>query len=612
MTCRSSLRSHIFRGALFLAALVTGAAGQGAPTAAAATDAPLVNHVPAGVMFYMGWDGSPAHWPGYKQSTLAAFLKRSALAPFLSRDLPKLLKTAAGTQPMLAGSKGQISGDLAMLARHPWVFYCTPADAAGGPVGAGLIIHAGGDAAKVMAKLRQLSARLPARAQARAGNSGGYCYLFSHATPAMLRAVTGDGALLPADKAFASAMAQLPAADGYAVYADLKKLESAENALAKSHAAAVYWHKVSTVYSLDSYRTFAEGGGLHGKRWLDGAFLAMRQPVVSHGGGVNSLLAKAPANSTSAAVVHFPLPRLYGFTMATAALLGKRAVVKQMLSQVASMTGISLRKDVLASFGAHWLFYTPGQAPNAVLGFVMVNRLKHPTRLANAIVIAAPLALMGINAQLEQHRVRHAAAVMKQMTVGSVTIYYIKSPKSTITPAWALDNGLFYFSLNPSLIRQAIDHPGKPVTASPGFNRAMAQLRLPTQALEAVGYEDQAALLPQGYNMVTQALAMANLYLHPAKPLANPLPPLQQVRPLMQPLASASWVDSAGWHLRQISSFPGAGLLSPVGWGAAPAMVNPATGLLIELGAAGGVAGYTVHVKTEPAAAPVTQSGAAQ
>lgn len=593
MTCRSSLRSAILGGVLVLAGLATAATGRAVVHPDVAAQAPLANRVPAGVLFYMGWNGSPAHWPGYAKSTLAQFLKRSHFAAFLADGLPALLKSAAFHHtplPVSATSQARIQKDISLLAQHPWAFYCLPAAKADASLSTALLIDAGPDGKSVLAALQgQIAANLPPSAAAVCGRAGSFCYLFTHARGQMRAALKGRGRTLAADAKYRAAIGQLPATGGYAVYADLTGLLAAEDAYT-GHNPAIksYWKKVKTAFSLGGYTAFSEGGGLVGGHWQDGAFLGMQNSRPSHGKAVHALLASVPAGATSMTVVHFAMPKLYGFAMASADLYDKRAVVKQTLSQVASMTGISLRKDILASFGSHWLFYTPRQAVNPTLGFLMVNKLRHPTRLANAIVIAAPLALMGINAQLEQHGIKHAAAVMRNLTVGKVTVYYIHSPKSPVSPAWALDGNTFYFSLNPASIADAIKHPGKPITTDADFRTAMAELNLPTQAIEAVGYEDQGALLPQGYNMVTQVLAMAGMYLHLSKPITNPLPPLNRIQPLISPMASASWVDAAGWHLRQTDSFPGAGLLAPTGWGSAPAMVNPAVGLLIELGASSG------------------------
>ncbi len=601
MTCRSSVRSSLFGGVLVLAGLLTAALSRAAVNPNVAAQAPLANRVPAGVLFYIGWNGSPAHWPGYAKSTLARFLKRSHFAAFMADGLPALLKSAAWRHtplPVTATSQGLIQKDISLLARHPWAFYCLPAAKTDGSLSTALVIDAGPDGKSVLAALReQIAAKLPASAAAVCGRTGLFCYLFTHPRVRMRAALNGHGHGLATDAKYCAAIGQLPATGGYAVYADLSGLLAAADAYTgQNPAIKSHWKKVKTAFALGGYTVYSEGGGLVGGHWQDGAFLAMPNSRPSQGKAVRALLARVPAGATSMTVVHFAMPKLYGFAMASADLYGQRAVVKQTLSQVASMTGISLRKDVLASFGSHWLFYTPAQAANPTLGFLMVNRLRHPTRLANAIVIAAPLALMGINAQLEQHGIKHAAAVMRNLTVGNVTVYYIHSPKSPISPAWALDGNTFYFSLSPARIARAIEHPGKPITTDADFRKAMAGLNLPTQAIEAVGYEDQGALLPQGYNMVTQVLAMAGTYLHLARPLANPLPPINRIQPLLSPMASASWVDAAGWHLRQTDSFPGAGLLAPTGWGSAPAMVNPAVGLLIELGSTGGQAVLTTTI----------------
>ncbi len=605
MNCQSSFRTRIFSVAFVLVGLLTAAAGRAVVHLDVAAQAPLANRIPAGVLFYMGWNGSPAHWPGYAKSTLAQFLKRSHFAAFLADGLPALLKSAAwhhSALPVTATSQALIQKDISLLARHPWAFYCLPAAKADAGLSTALLIDAGPDGKAVLAAMRsQMATILPAGAAGVCGRSGSICYLFTNARGKMRTALNGRGRRLVTDAKYRATIEQLPATGGYAVYADLTGLLAAEDAYTGDNPAIKsYWKKVKAEFSLGGYKAFSEGGGLVDGHWQDGAFLGMRNSRPSHGKAVHALLARVPAGATSMTVVHFAMPKLYGFAMASADLYGQRAVVKQTLSQVASMTGISLRKDVLASFGSHWLFYTPARAANPTLGFLMVNKLRHPTRLANAIVIAAPLALMGINAQLEQHGIKHAAAVMRNLTVGKVTIYYLHSPKSPVSPAWALDGNTFYFSLNPASIADALKHPGKPITTDADFRTAMANLNLPTQAIEAVGYEDQGALLPQGYNMVTQVLAMAGSYLHLAQPLANPLPPLNRLRPLLSPMASASWVDAAGWHLRQTDSFPGAGLLAPTGWGSAPAMVNPAVGLLIELGASSGH--QTMSITTMPPA----------
>ncbi|HEY4330208.1 MAG TPA: hypothetical protein VGN88_10770, partial [Phycisphaerae bacterium] len=146
-----------------------------------------------------------------------------------------------------------------------------------------------------------------------------------------------------------------------------------------------------------------------------------------------------------------------------------------------------------------------------------------------------------------------------------VTAHYVAFDQAT--PAWAINNGVFYFSLSLAGLQSAIEMgEGKKesILDNPQFAAMRSKVAGPRGAMSSFSYADLKAAGPETYQLVTMGLTQA-LARNPGMP-AYVLPPLDKITPNLGPMMKVSWSDAEGVHGRQRSPFPMAGYLTPTQW----------------------------------------------
>jgi len=108
---------------------------------------------------------------------------------------------------------------------------------------------------------------------------------------------------------------------------------------------------------------------------------------------------------------------------------------------------------------------------------------------------------------------------------------------------------------------------GKSISDNPDY--AALRKRLAGGEVSAVSFTDLPKLTAEGYQeilmLVRAYLGAADLF--GAKTPAMAMPPLAKLMPHVTAAASVAWTDADGWHMSEISPFPGSNVLAAGGMG---------------------------------------------
>jgi hypothetical protein len=537
--------------------------------------APLAGHVPAGVALYVGWAGRPQHWPGYQSSHLPEILKDSHFADFFSQDVAAIIAARAnGNQASITNARK--AGNIAMLfLHHPFAMYVLPMNKAHGQkFSTALIVHAGKDRDKILAKLKALQAhhltygQKSANPRMQTGVSGAYVYFLENPAPAILNALRGRGRTLNSDSSFQQAVPHSIAHPALGVYVNFGLAGSAGKTLpafVKSHPQAGKLLKgLNFNQQFRRYKTYSMTAGFAGGQWHQANFLAYQVPP-ARSGHAAALLKLAPINALSAAVFHLNLTTITNGLLAAAKAGGQRRQINQALETVNQMTGVDLQQDLVHALGSRWLMYElPSHGLPAYNGYVLVNRLQHPNRLMQALAVLMPVAVMGGNAMIKQRGMNGDTLSMNSVQMGNVTINEIGTSAALL--CYAIDNNHFFITLNLNAMRAAIaqESAKTSVLDNHAFQKVIEQLGHPAFPA-TVSFTNSPKLLSAGYQLLTQEISAPLLTIAGVElpvSLDHIVPPLKDLTAAIEPSGSVSWFDHAGWHEHSISAFPLAGIFT--------------------------------------------------
>ncbi|MGC8624802.1 MAG: hypothetical protein ACP5VQ_06005 [Phycisphaerae bacterium] len=544
-----------------------------APAANTAVISAGTRHVPAGVAFYAGWAGPTQNWPGYKSSRLALVLPHSHIADFFTQDAPAIIAAyARGNRLTIQNARH--AGQIAMLFfNHPFALYALPiSKASPNKLAVGLILKAGKNRNKIIAELKNLQPQVgppPTAAPgfATVGAVGPWVYDFINPTATMFTALRGQGKLLAFDSRFQKTMAQGVKRPVGAVYINCSTALGDERVLASYAKGNALVGKFLTRLNPQppsvAYRTCAMTGGIVDGQWRQDSFLAYAHGL-AHRGRAMLLLKLVPAKALSAAVFHLNLTAVADAVLAAAKADRQGRQVNEALQTVNEMTGVDLRQDLIRSMGTRWLMYElPAPGKPVFNGYVVLNRLRHPNRLMQALAVLMPVAAMGGNAMVKQHGATGTKLTLNSVQMGNVTINEVGTAAAKLY--YAIDNNNFFITLNLQTMRAAIKQNSAKTSLidNPVFQRVMAELGNP-RSPTTISFSNSPKLLTAGYQLLTQdlsrLLALAGIQLPVS--LKQLAPPLTDLAASIEPSGSVGWFDHAGWHKRSISAFPLAGIFT--------------------------------------------------
>jgi prepilin-type processing-associated H-X9-DG protein len=546
----------------------------------AASAQTLADRVPADAVAYVGWRGTEALGPGYDASHLKGVIDASAFPQLLAESMPRLLKRIGEDDDDAAAITDLLIAVGGPVWRHPSALYVGGVDTANADAPMpklGLICEAGAESGALAEQLRKVVAKIdqppfPIRVEEQGGLvvlAVGKVDLSAKAKPA---------AALSARREFVDAMAKVGKEPVIAVYVDVEtSVAQLKNVIARSAPPEVMQHftAASDAFGLPGLKRLAWTGGFDGKEWSNRAFVnapAPRTGLVKFFIEAPPLSEKTlkaiPATATMAAAGHFDFGGLLGTIREMVKKVDANASneFEAGLDQVKQAIGMDLQADILDTLGGEWAMYSdPAVGGSGILGLTLVNQLNDAAKAERALAQLEQL----VNGMIKEETGGGPVTVAFNTTrQGDLTIHYLAIP--VIAPSWAIKDGNLYVGLYPQVVSGAVEHAAgnaKSILDNPDY--AALRKRLAAGEVTAVGFTDLPKLTAEGYQeilMIARAyLGAADLF--GAKTPAMALPPLAKLMPHVTPAASVAWSDAEGWHLDELSPFPGSNVLAAGGMG---------------------------------------------
>ncbi|MFT3787408.1 MAG: hypothetical protein QM770_14785 [Tepidisphaeraceae bacterium] len=543
---------------------------------------PLIDHVPADALVYVGWSGRDAQAEAFKASKLAPLAAESKIDDAVESMLASLRKKLARERDAVEviDLANKLTGP---LWRHPSAFYLTPSDREPRFV---LLCQAGDDAAAVEQAARtalreELGRRLALK------SVDGFVILTNE--PASI-----DSLLTPAKSLAQSdsiTRSKKDLVDNAAIVlhfgADAVREFALQSAPPDSREVAT---KVLDEAGLSGVHGVTYSAGFVGEEWQTNLFVDAPGPRAGLVGALEgevdpAVLAVVPKNATYVSAHHFDLN---GFVKAISEASGRvdpnwKPRVDGAIGMLNPLLGVNVGQKVLPALGTDWAIYAaPGVGGDTLTGLVVVNKVRgDPKELERSLHIATG-ALANYITGLIQHEQRPRERVTiatRTAMFGDITVHYVGVPVAA--PAWAIDGDTLYAGLYPQTVAAAV-RAGR--AADGGFARSDALVAL----LKKLGKADASSFtyvdLPhaaaegsmyQQWLVVSRYAGIADLF---DVPLPEPfLPSLDTLLSVVTPEAEARWWDAAGFHARGVEPFPGSILLSQSAAG--PQMLGGGTAL---------------------------------
>jgi hypothetical protein len=539
---------------------------------------PLIGHVPADAVAYVGWAGADAMGPRYEQSKLKVIMEHPPLRRLLEKAMAegRAGGRAAVNQDEEAAALGEQMLD--HLWRRPWAGFVTD-QLFVGPQGktmprGGLIMDMGDadQAAVLLDLINRIEAAAPPDAEAppsRAFTDGNLVVMLLDDAEGELALGQGDEA---ARLAFDGAMAHVRPDAAVVVFADVPRcLKLIEKGMAAQGQGLLddRWTKLRPVLGLDGIRRVVFGAGFVERDWA--TTLHIEAPAPRRAGGLLSLLEAEPIGDDALRIVpklatwlsvsRLDVGRALDLMRSAAVALGPDAVLA-FEADVLGAASAALDMDVegaLRGLGDLWVMYAdPSQAGFMNMGFCAINSLADAERVELALDRLETWA----NQMLTEHGEELGLHVrITRVQQGGLTIRSLAWPM--VSPSWCVADGRLIVALSPQGIGTAAIYArgGQPSILDQEKFTATRRL-LGDGPFVSLGYAD----LPQTAGTMFQLQAMA-LGILPQLPIEdNPLaaiPPPALVMPLLSPAMHVGRIDDTGYTFQTLSPFPYAGFLSP-------------------------------------------------
>jgi prepilin-type processing-associated H-X9-DG protein len=581
----------------------------------AATAQPLADRLPNDTLVYFGWRGADAMGPGYSGSHLKAVLDASDFSQVINDFLPQIAQRIAQEDPEAAQVLPVMTAIARPMWKHPSALYFGGLDLGGQePMPRlAMLCEAGPDAAQLLATLKDLVAKaqqqgppVPIEVKEAKGVVAVTIGKMSPSFDPLLRG-TGAGDSLATDQSFKDAMAQVGKEPSLAFYINAEGILATADQIINREGGPdlkTNWPKVRDTLGLAGLKRIIYTGGFDGKDWLDAVFVAAPAPragllkLAESAPLAPDLLKIAPKTSTYVAAGRF---NIAGLVAQMREGIGQfspeaRQQMDQGLQQVSQMLGMDVEKDLLGSLGDQWVCYTdPNTGGFGVAGSVIVNRLADPAKAEQSF------------SRLEQFINQAAAANLKNENIhisfqtqqaGGLTLHYLAVP--LVTPTWAIKDGNLYVALYPQTVVAAADfgtRKGPSILDNDDF--VAIRKRLGTETAASVQYSDLVRTTPINYGAwvaVSRLVGFGDIF-----GVRSPLmvmPPLQKLMAEVGPAGGISWTDDAGFHLRNLSPFPGAEALAMDPIGAYMTSAGPAVALGLLMPAVSKARGAAERVKS--------------
>jgi prepilin-type processing-associated H-X9-DG protein len=536
---------------------------------------PLADRVPSDALLYIGWAGSDKLGPAYAASHLKGVLDSSQIPELFSDLGPKFIRHLQ-LQQMLQGDPvvRELVPSLLTVGGTTWskptALYVGPVDYSGKvPLPkVALLCDAGKDAQAFSDAATKLIEQIPPEAPFKIRVKvlpGDVVIVSSFDLPARI-----EESLSQRD-AFKNAIKQGRPDAAFTAYFDAEKVINVASMainLAGDDKATGLWQRMLFTTGLGGVKRILYTAGFDGRDWGTQAFIEAPAPRV---GLLATLLDAKPVSDDLLKLA----PQSSNWVMATRLDLahvmrdvrnGLARIDPQMskdfeqgLKVVSDALGINIQKDLFGALGDQWLAYNSDQTGHGLLGMSIVNPLRDAATLEKTLTGLEKQANAFLSHEAETGGPTFSIETTK---IGDLNVHYFPVP--ALAPCWTIRNNTFYFALFPQILAGAAqpEANGKSILDNEDFIAARQRLNLGTPAV-SLSYMDLPRLAPRGYQMVLalQRTALGFSDMFGLQTPAMVLPPLYKIKPHLAPSLAASWVDDTGWHYRDVSPFPGAGLL---------------------------------------------------
>ncbi len=535
---------------------------------------PLADRLPADTMVYVGWAGCDSLADAYDQSKLKKlYATEDGEAESIGQVIAALAPVVAQEEPELARMLPKLGQIVDASLEHPGAIAIgiRPQPGRDPMPRFAWIIDAGADAQAVhqqfeelLNDIRQQSGEDIPLALSRDGNQ---VWLTFDMGP-----VTNRADSLAAKPGFIksfNAQIESPAiwaqVDCAGIIGFIDQMVVAESG-AESYETE-QWRMVHDMLGIQGLREITLTAGFHGADWRSELFVHAPAPrtgvlaVIESSGRLSpEALASIPETASIAGGFQIDISKLYAWVYDMVGEMepeGQQAI-DQGIAQAGAMLGVDVKAALIDGIGSDWVYYADRNVGgNGVAGVVIRNQLRDP-QAAMAIERLLTIGNMIMQQELGSEDLHLA---IKPFQHGDHTVYYLNSP--LISPALSVDDNQLLIGLYPQTVVSALDQQktARSITDNPKFNALRRQLSVGPE-YTGFHYVDTEQTLDSAYSNV---LMMNRLYLGLADMMGiqtDPLsiPPIQKLRPLMSPIASFSWIDKDGFHMRSHEPFPGSSM----------------------------------------------------
>jgi prepilin-type processing-associated H-X9-DG protein len=528
---------------------------------------PLADRVPGDAILYVGWRGANDPGAGYNSSRLKQIVDQSNISAVMNDFLPRAMKRIGMIDKDANEAMGYVNSFGSALWKYPSAFYFAGIDAKPGqqPMPRlGFICQAGAQAKEIQDKIEQLMAKAP---EVPPGleviQQGDLVGITFGMKPDDLAKGT-----LAGSSEFTAAMKNAGGDPSLVFYADFQKawslvddiVDFGNNAQAKEK-----WPKVRDALGLPNLRRMVMTSGFDGSDWVSDVFVELPSPrkgifAALEGKPMSDeMLKQIPADSAMAFGGSIDLSALIDAIRTAAGEIDPEGAqnVDKVIGLASMYIGRNLQTEVLAPLGDHWVGYSsPSVAGRGLLGLVIVNK-PDDAKKAESGFMSSMLALTNsINGAIPERRVQIRIEKLKS---GEVGVNYIAIP--LITPAWTFRNGYMYAGLYPQSVVSATKFSGSGIAENEQF--AAMRKRIGATNLTGFTFVDLRTHSDDMYQgiVLLSRLGMGIGDLFGVKSPEMVIPTFDVLKPHMTYVGSISWTDDAGFHSREISPFPGAGLM---------------------------------------------------
>ncbi len=321
------------------------------------------------------------------------------------------------------------------------------------------------------------------------------------------------------------------------------------------------WPRVETAMGLDEIQQIAFAGNFDGADWRTEGFIGLGEKSAGLVGFLDSgalpaeVYGLVPATATWANVARFDGGRFLDDIRSAAGEVGGNGQRQfdSALQQFFAWTGVDLKKDLLGSMGDAFVFYgEPDGAGKSLRNFTMVSKLKDAARAASALntlegVVNAMAGQRNPNTKIQFKM--EPLAVPNEKTMAHVLAL------ETMTPTWAIADGVLYFSLSKEGVEGAIAGKGKKGTIVKNAAYARLREKLGQKEIATFGFADLPGMMPEAYEFAEKGLGEARA-VHQEGVGDYALPPLETLMPNVGPSLEVTWADKAGWHMKATGALP--------------------------------------------------------